>query len=143
MRKHTRNSKCEYLPAWIRFFGLVGVAVGAGHETREGLEEEGEDQSREHVRLAQPGGRKAEKVPSLAEGEADRGRKQDRDVGAAAGAQKGVAELTDDEDQEDGDDEAGRDELHVLLSAPLPPDPPPLRGGGASADPGGTNAPSG
>jgi len=143
MRKHTRNSKCEYLPAWIRFFGLVGVAVGAGHETREGLEEESEDQSREHVRLAQAGGRKAEKVPSLAEGEADRSRKQDRDVGAAAVAQEGVAELTDDEDQEDGDDEAGRDELHVLLLTPLSPDPSPLRGEGASGNFGGRSAPSG
>src|SRR5437868_15348436 len=114
MRKHTRNSKCEYLPAWIRFFGLVGVAVGAGHEAREGLEEKGEDQSREHVRLAQAGGRKAEKVPSLAEGEADRGRKQDGDLGAAAVAQEGVAELTDDEDEQHRHDQSGRDDLQRI-----------------------------
>src|SRR2546429_8868253 len=111
MRKHTRNSKCEYLSAWIRFVGLVGVAVGAGHETREGLEEEGEDQSRKHVRLAQAGGRQAEKVPSLAEGEADRGRKQDGDVGAAAGAPEGAAEPTDDEDEQHRHDQSWRADL--------------------------------
>ncbi len=82
------------------------------HEPGQWLEEQRKDERGQQVGLAEAQRWKPEEVPELAQSEPDRREEQDRQVRAPAVGEEGEAELGDDEDQKDGDDEAGRNEFH-------------------------------
>ena len=71
--------------------------------------------------LAEPERGQAQEVPQPAEREPERGHDEDRHVRAPAVGQEGVAELGHDEDQQDGDDQAGGYEVHLTSPTPAPP----------------------
>ncbi|TMD96507.1 MAG: hypothetical protein E6I72_09205 [Chloroflexi bacterium] len=100
---------------------FLGFAVGSRDEAREGLEQQRESQRGQNVGLAEPERGQAQEVPQPAEREPERGHDEDRHVRAPAVGQEGVAELGHDEDQQDGDDQAGGYEVHLTSPTPAPP----------------------
>src|SRR5207248_8368983 len=101
-----------------RFFGLP---ARARHEARRRLQKEREYGRRQQVGLADAERGQADVVPELAKNEAERSRDQDRHVRAPAVGQGGVEGRGEDQHEEHDHDQAGRDQVHRVLSAPSGP----------------------
>src|SRR5262245_57525928 len=98
-------------------YGLPGHAVRSRQETSQRLEQKGERDGGQQVRLAQVERREPEIGPQLAESEAGRRGDEHRDVSAPAVAERRVEDLRRYEHQENRDDDARGDESSSVQSA--------------------------
>src|SRR5438093_856125 len=92
--------------------GLLRLLAGARHKAGQRLEQECEDDSRYHVRLAEVEGRQPEVVPQLAQPETERGGEKHWKVSTPAVAQRRIEDLRRDENEQDRHHHARRDHVH-------------------------------
>src|SRR5205809_7752606 len=92
--------------------GLLRLLAGARHKAGQRLEQECEDDSRQHVRLAEVEGRHPEVVPQLAQPETESSGEKHWKVSTPAVAQRRIEDLRRDENEQDRHHHARRDHVH-------------------------------